>query len=414
MLDILIDIVYNNDMKDVNQNKKLLMRSYKYRLYPTKEQADRLQWILDRCRELYNAALQEREEAWKYAQKSVKYNDQQNDLPEIKRSIRPEYQEINAHVLTNVLNRLDKAFQAFFRRVKRGENPGFPRFQSYGRYDSFTYPDTKGLHVKYNADSTKKNGKLTLSKFGMVNICLHRQVQGAIKTITIKREGERWYAIFSCEIEQEVQYHPSEEAIGIDLGLLHFATLSTGETIGNPRYLRKAEHNLKRLQQSLSRKKRGSNRRKKAVKAVVRAYRGVGSRRRAFLHKASRDLVSKYQTIVFEDLAVANLVKRPKPKQDEKTGQYLPNGASAKAGLNKSINDAAWSQFVRMCIYKAAWAGGKVVQVDPKYTSQKCSGCGAIAKKALSERWHSCSCGCELDRDHNAAINILWLGLQVV
>ena len=208
--------------------------------------------------------------------------------------------------------------------------------------------------------------------------------------------------------------HPSEEAVGIDLGLLHFAPFSDGSTIENPRHLRQAENKLKKLQEALARKKRGSKRRRKAAQRVGKAHRHIRNQRRDFHHQAGRKLVTTYQTIVFEKLQPANMSKRPKPKQDEATGQYLPNGASAKAGLNKSILDADWGQFQQICESKAACAGSRVLFVSPKYTSQRCSGCGAMVQKALEERWHECSCGCSLDRDHNAARNILRLGLQAL
>jgi putative transposase len=213
---------------------------------------------------------------------------------------------------------------------------------------------------------------------------------------------------FVSEMEERV-LPESDEAVGIDLGLLHFATLSTGETIENPRYYRKGEKRLVKLQQALARKKRGSQRRKKAVKAVAKAQRKVRNQRADFLHKESRKLVNAYGLIVFEELQPATMSKRAKPKQDEH-GTYLPNGASAKSGLNKSIQDAGWGLFVQCCTYKAANAGRTVLQVNPRYTSQVCSGCGTVKKKALEERWHSCECGTELDRDHNAALNILRLG----
>ncbi len=203
----------------------------------------------------------------------------------------------------------------------------------------------------------------------------------------------------------------SYEDVGIDLGVSHFGALSTGDFIDNPRHYRRAEKRVKKLQEAVSRKKRGSHRRKKAVQAVAKAHRTIRNQRQDFLHKQSRILVNRYQVIVFEDLQTTNLIKRPKPKQNE-DGAYLPNGAAAKAGLNKSMSDAGWSHFVQLCTYKAAWAGRTLVHVDPKYTSQVCSGCGAIVKKDLSERWHSCECGTELDRDTNAAKNILKRGLQ--
>jgi IS605 OrfB family transposase len=392
------------------------IKAYKYRIYPHEATTEKLQWVLDRCRELYNAALSERRDAYKYVGKSIGVYEQKRDLVEIKEVIRPEYQEIASHVLQDVLFRLDEAFRAFFRRVKNGEKPGYPRFQGRNRYDSFTYPDGAGWKLEEQKRPADKKGmmrvNLHLSKLGTVKLHLHRDIAGTVKTLTIKREGEHWYSVFTCEIGKPEALPVSYEDVGIDLGVTHFGALSNGDFIDNPRYFRKAEKKLKKLQEALSRKKRGSHRRKKAVQAVAKAHQHVRNQRQDFLHKESRLLVKRYQIIACEDLPTTNLIKRPKPKQDEETGQYLPNGAAAKSGLNKSISDAGWSQFVQLCTYKAAWAGRTLVQVDPKYTSQICSGCGAMVKKTLEERWHSCACGCELDRDTNAAINILRTAYQ--
>ncbi len=185
----------------------------------------------------------------------------------------------------------------------------------------------------------------------------------------------------------------SYEDVGIDLGVSQLATLSNGEMIEHPRYYRQAKKMLERRQQALSRKKRGSHRRDKARKLVAKAHRKVANQRRDFLHKESHKLVNRYQVIVFEDIQTANLTRRPKVKQDETTGQYLPNGSAAKGGLNKSILDAGWGMFVQMCQVKAECAGRTLVKVNPKYTSQICSNCGTVRKKELSERWHSCDCG---------------------
>lgn len=376
-----------------------MLKAFKYRLYPTRQQRERLQWTVDRCRELYNAALQERRDAYRMAGKSISYYDQANQLPEIK-EVREEYKDIYSQVLQDVLRRADKTFQRFFERCKRGATPGYPRYKGKGQYDSFTYPQA-GFSLTHDH-------RVALSKIGSIKIKQHRSLEGKIKTCTIKREGEAWYVVFACEVQAE-KLPLSCEDVGIDLGVMRLATLSHGETVEHPRYLRKAEKRLQTAQQALSRKKMGSKRRKKAVKVVARLHCRVRNQRRDFLHKASRKLVERYQVIVFEELEAANLVKRPKPKQDE-NGKYLPNGASAKAGLNKSILDAGWATFVQFTQYKAASAGRCVLFVNPKYTSQVCSGCGTVKKKTLEERWHSCECGCELDRDHNAAINILRLG----
>ena len=374
-------------------------QAYTFRLYPTSVQVQALTWTVDRCRELYNAALQERRDAYRMVGKHITYYDQANQLPEIK-ELREEYQGIHSQVLQDVLRKVDKTFKAFFARCKRAATPGFPRYKGKGHFDSFTYPQ--------GGYSLTADNHVCLSKIGSIKIKLHREIKGTVKTCTIKREGEQWYVVFICEVEPEL-LEASDDAVGIDLGLLHFATLSTGETIENPRYYRRAERKLERLQQALSHKKRGSTRRRKAVKQVAKAHRKVANQRRDFLHKQSRKLVNVYGLIVFEDLQPANMSKRPKPKQDEK-GVYLPNGAAAKGGLNKSITDAGWGMFQKCCTYKAANAGRQVLFVNPKYTSQICSGCGAVVEKDLAERWHSCECGSELDRDHNAAVNILRLG----
>lgn len=394
-----------------------MRKSFKYRLCPTRQQMVTLQWTLDRTRELYNAALQERRDAYEVIKhrpdfydrparkqaiqaQNITYYSQANQLPDIKQD-REEYQDIHSQLVQDVLRRVDKAFTAFFRRCANGETPGYPRFQGRDRYDSFTYPQ--------GGYSLTADHRVTLSKVGSIKVKLHREVQGTIKTCTIKREGSHWYVVFSCEVE----LHPlpvSYEAVGIDLGITHLAALSDGTFIDNPRHYRKAEKKRATLQHSLARKTRGSHRRKKAVRAVASAHRKVRNQRADFLHKASRKLVNRYQVIVFEEVAPANMSKRAKPKQDEETGHYLPNGAAAKSGLNKSIVDAGWAMLVSMCIYKAANAGRTVLQVNPRYTSQVCSGCGTVKKKELSERWHSCECGTELDRDTNAALNILRLG----
>ncbi len=376
-------------------------KAFAYRIYPTKQQEQTLLKTLALCRELYNAALEERREAYKLQKKSINYYDQANQLPEIK-ELRPEYNDIHSQVLQDVLRRVKKAMDNFFRRVKQGEKAGYPRFKSYNRFDSFTYPQS-GFSLTHD-------NRICLSKIGEVMVKLHRPMEGTIKTCTIKREVDQWYIVFSCEVEETEPLPANNEVVGLDLGVLHFATLSTGETIENPRHFRRSQKQLEKLQQNLARRKKGSHRRAKARKAVAKLHRKIKNQRKDFLHKESRKLVNSYGTLVFEDLKTANITRRPKPQRDDTTGEYLPNGASVKAGLNKSILDAGWSQFQQYCTYKAESAGRAVLFVSPNYTSQMCSGCGQVRKKELSDRWHSCDCGAELDRDHNAAINIQRLG----
>jgi putative transposase len=383
------------------KDPNLRCRAYKFRLYPTKKQVGKLEWLLRRCKELYNAALQERRDAYKMCGVSVSYQMQAEQLPAIKK-LREEYQDIHSQVLQDVLRRLDKAFQAFFRRVMNGETPGYPRWKNGDRYHSITYPQG-GFELLHG-------NRLHLSKIGHIKIKLHREMKGKVKTCTIKREGDQWYAIVTCEYfhDAAMMFHPSEEEVGVDLGVKVFAVLSTGEAIENPRHLREEEAKIAAAYRKIHHRKKGSHRRHRAKKELARLYRKVRNRRCDFHHKQSRKLVEQYQIIVFEDLQIKNLTAAPKPKKDEETGAYLPNGAAAKAGLNTSILDAGWGSFVRLCSSKAEEAGATVVKVAPHFTTQICSGCGVVVPKDLSVRWHSCpDCGAELDRDHNAAINLL-------
>ena len=378
----------------------LRCKAYKFRLYPTHKQRGTLEWTLRRCREWYNAALQERREAYQLCGVSVSYQMQADQLPAIKR-LREEYQDIHSQVQQDVLRRLDKAMRAFLRRVANGEKPGYPRFKSSDRYDSLTYAQT-GFELI--------GKRLHLSKIGHIKINVHRALTGKVKTCTIKREGDQWYAVFTCEsvCDPTLTFHSSEEAVGVDLGVKCFAVLSTGEAIENPRFYRSAQEQIKEAHRKVARRKLHSHRRARAKRELSRAYRTVRNRRRDFLHKQAHTLTKRYRVLVFEDLPIANMTARPRPKHDEQTQTYLPNGAAAKGGLNKSILDAGWGQFVQICTRKAEEAGGSVVRVAAKDTTQQCSGCHRIVPKDLSVRWHSCPhCGTELDRDHNAAKNIL-------
>ena len=360
------------------------MKTYKYRLYPTKQQSEKLASTLESCRVLYNCALEQRKTAYKQFGISVNYNSQSDELKEIKKYF-PEYKQIYSQVLQNVLIRLNKAFQNFFRRVKFGDKPGYPRFKGYGWYDSFTYPQS-GFSL---SDNSKGYQRLKLSKIGNIKVKLHRCIKGTIKTCTIKREVDKWYVCFSCEVKPE--YLPkTNKSVGIDVGLEKFATLSNGTMVENPRFLRESEAKLKCEQRRLSRKKKGSNSRKKQRTKVAKIHHKIKNQRNDFLHKESNKLVNNYDTIVFEDLRIKNMVKNHK--------------------LAKSISDASWSKFIEYTTYKAESAGKKVILVNPQNTSQICSGCGLIVKKSLSVRTHMCSCGLVLDRDINAAINILRLG----
>jgi putative transposase len=314
------------------------------------------------------------------------------------------FQSIHSQVLQDTVRRVDKAFQNFFRRVQAGEKVGYPRFKSARRHDSFTYPQSG---FKLNSK------KLTLSKIGDVKIKLHRPIEGLvgltetfrmgvkptkkgkIKTLTIRRsrlrdpetgQADGWFACFSCEVP--VKPLPiTGKSVGVDVGIENFATTSDGEFFPTIKDLRKAEKKIKRLQREVARRKKGSKRRKKSVWRLKRAHLRVANKRRDTHHKVARKLIEKYDLIAIEDLSIGNMVKNHH--------------------LAKSISDAGWYSFSLILAAKAEEAGRKVVKVNPKFTSQVCSDCGAIVEKALSERWHSCECGCSLHRDMNAAINIL-------
>jgi putative transposase len=362
-----------------------MLKTFKYRIYPTKHQRKVLVNTLELCRWIYNETLSTRKNAWEQEQKSLSCYDTMKLLPEWKEQ-KPELKNVYGQVLQQVCTRVDLAFQAFFRRVKTGENPGYPRFKGYGRYDSFTYTQN-GFCLK--------NDGLHLSKIGTVKIKLHRNIQGKVKTLTIRRDNlGKWYACFSCEVDSN-PLPKSEKVTGIDVGLESFATLSNGEKISNPRFFKNSEKKLAKAQCKLSKAEKGTKERSKRRKVVAHIHQRVANQRQDFAHKLSRKLINEYGVIVFEKLNKQKMMKN----------HYLA----------KSIADAAWNQLIQYTTYKAEDAGRKVILVNPSGTSQCCSQCCAVVKKSLAVRTHSCPhCGLVLDRDENAALNILRLGLQAV
>ena len=385
--------------------------AYRYRIYPTKAQVCVLERTLGICRDVYNSLVHERTVLYETTAKSPGWAQQCRALPTWKKD-HPELCEVNAQVLQNVSKRVDLAFQSFFRRVKNGEEPGYPRLKGKGQYDSLTYPQFEGGFSFFQ-------GKLRLSKIGDVAINLHRRVEGniipiTIKTCTIRRTATgKWYACFSCEVEPEL-LPASDEEVGIDVGIKVFAALSNGEFIENPRFFRKDEKALAKAQRKFDKvkNKHRTKARRKAKKVIARIHERIRHRRHDFVHQTARRLVNRFGVIAVEAFQVENMMASPKAKPDpENEGQFLPNGASAKAGLNKSIADASWSMFRNVLTMKAESAGRKVVVVNPAYTSQMCSGCENIVKKTLDVRTHKCLvCGIALDRDTNAAVNIKALG----
>ena len=361
-----MSIIKGNNMKKT--------KSYKFRIYPTAVQAEEMQHTLNTCRFLYNDCLEDRKNAYDRTGKSVGYYDQQYELK--------NRDGINIHskVAQDVLRRLQKAHDNFFRRVKDGETPGYPRFQGYDRYNSFTYSQS-GFKIL-------DNSKLRLSKIGDIKLIQHREVEGKVKTVTVKRDGNQWYASFSTELKIDIEPVEIKEMTGIDVGIKELAVLSNGDEIPNIRITNNYEKRLSKVQRKLSRMKKGSNNRKKQVVKVQNVHRDIRNVRNDYLQKQSTILVNDYDLIAMEELQVKNMIKNHK--------------------LAKSIADVSWNKFKLMIKYKAEWAGKEVIFVDPRNTSKTCSECGYIQDMPLSERTYNClDCGLVLDRDHNAAINIL-------
>jgi putative transposase len=299
---------------------------------------------------------------------------------------KPELYEVYSQVLQEAVQRVDLAFKSFFRRVKAGEEPGYPRFKGRNWYDSLTYPQS---------GFTFNNGILHLSKIGDLTVWLHRKVEGTIKRLTIRRSlTGKWYVSFLVEDAPKIAVPDSEKAVGLDVGISNFAVLSDGTFVANQRYLSACEEKLAIAQSKKDKLPHRSPERQKAAKKVSHIYERLGNLRNNFAHQLSHQIVNDYGIICLEDIDIKNLIEK-------------------KPYMAKSILDASWNRFRTYITYKAASAGRKVVLVNPAYTSQMCSGCGTIVKKDLSERIHNCpKCGLVIDRDLNAAKNILRLGLQ--
>lgn len=365
-----------------------MLKTFKYRLYPNKQQLRLLNAQLEECGWLYNHLLEERKTAWEERQESVKLYDQQATLPALKIE-RPSLATVHSQALQNVAVRIDLAFQAFFRRVHGGgEKPGYPRFRGEGRYDSLTFPQVPtGCKLETEAK------RVRLTTVGQVKII--RPLEGIPKTATVTRSSTgKWYVCFSCECAVPTPLPPTGQQVGIDVGLKTFATWSTGEAVVNPRFFKTEEHELAKAQRNLATEEKGTPVHAHRRKVVARAYERTAWRRSDFAHQQSRRVVDLFDLIAVEDLEVNRMVHNH--------------------CLAKSIHDVAWSQYAAYLCVKAAWAGRKYVAVNPAYTSQNCSACGhRKTDLTLADRIYHCSCcGLVMDRDLNASLNILALGQQ--
>jgi putative transposase len=361
-----------------------MRRAFRYRLYPNRTQARALQALLIGARWLYNAALEQRRTEYQSHRRSIRYLDQAQEL-KAARDACETLSLLNYSACQDVLRRLDKAFTAFFRRCRTGESPGYPRFRGADRFDSVTFPK-HGDGIKLGLK------KLYVQSIGAVRIKLHRPVEGEIKTATLRREASgRWYVCLSCDDVPTRAYPPATSEVGIDVGLTSFATLSSGEQVSNPRWYRATEGRLGEAQRVLSAKRKSTSARRKARLRVTRLHEKAKEQRRDFQHKLAHRIVSENSLIAVEDLKPSDMLGR-------------------SSGLTKSILDAAWCAFLTILSAKAEEAGRTFVRVPPRGTSSTCSRCGTFRQKTLAERVHRCDCGLVIDRDVNAATNILALG----
>jgi putative transposase len=392
--------------KKTDKSESTLTYCYRYRIYPTNGQVSALENTFSMCRHLYNRSLAERKDAYEQTGKGIGYAQQQNALPALKKQ-KPWYKGVHSQVLQNTLQRLDGAYQRFFERVKAGEKPGFPKFKKRGQWSSITYPQYKGT----------PGALFPVPKIGMMRCVLHRDLpdQATIKTMTIAKEsGNRWFASFSFTLPfvPPALVNEPNTAIGIDLGCNDLYYGSDRSYVKAPKLYREAQANLKKLQRRFAKEKKQTPRWYKLLWALGKAHSRVARKRLDFLHKAANELLAKADILCCEDLRITHMTRRPRPKKDD-AGHYAPNGAAAKGGLNKSILDAGWGTFLDILTYKAKVLGKRIVRVPPAYTSQGCSNCATIVKKTLSQRTHQChACGYVAHRDHNAALNILRLGLE--
>ena len=367
------------DFRVVKPYNMIMLKSFRYRLYPSKSQKARLESVKETCRHFYNACLRERKDAYELHGKSITQYEQARKV-KFEKDTSPYADGIHSHILQVVVADLDKAFQAFFRRIKAGEKePGYPRFKGKNRFHSF---GLKELGNGFKIDGRR----LKLSGIGRIAVRWHREVEGKVKTCRITCKAGKWFVSFACEIEKPEPLLKTGQTIGVDVGLLCLATLSNGEKVENPRWYRRIQARLRVIQRTVSRRKMGGSNRRKAVRQFQRLMVKVANTRKDYLEKFTTDLIDRFDKIVLEDLRVA---------------------AMARGHFAKSILDAGWSYLVIRLTHKAENAGREIELVDPAYTSQDCCQCGQRHHLSLKDRWMSCECGNSRDRDHNAAINIL-------
>lgn len=336
--------------------------------------------VLNVCRHFYNMCLEDRKWSYQLEGRSVTKSEQEKMATRYRQTF-PQAKSVFSQTLQTVADDLDKAFKSFFRRVKAGEKPGYPRFKGRNRFHSFAFK-------QFGVGAKLDGRRLKLFGIGRVAVRWHRPIEGEIKTVRIVYKAGQWFACFACEVADKPELPKIGRYIGIDVGVSALITTSDGEKVEHPQFYRGGQKKLRKLQRSLARKQKGSKNRRKALLQVQRQQGHVKNQRSDFAHKLSYALVQNYDRIACEDLKIRNMVRNHH--------------------LSKSILDAGWGIFKQLLTSKAVDAGRQVVFVDPAYTSKCCSNCGTVFQDFdLSIRWVECACGLSLDRDHNAAINIL-------
>lgn len=355
-------------------------RTFQYRLYPTKEQREALQLQLDVTRNVYNMALEDRKLAWEFEQRHISRSDGYKFTSQYRKTFR-KARFVHSTVVQVAINDLDNAFNAFFRRLKAGETPGYPKFQSSKYWNSFGF-------AQYGNGCNIDGRRLKVFGIGRIRVRWHRPYEGSIKTCRIVRKAGRWFVNLVCDVLEPKSLPKTKRSIGLDMGINVLMMTSDGERIENPRWYRVAQAELRRKQRKVARAKKGSNNRKKRIQEVQRLHQHIQNQRKDFFDKLAHKLTLCYDVIAIEDLTITNMVKNHH--------------------LSKSILDAGWGYFKKRLLDKAIDTGKEVILVNPAYTSKTCSNCGKIFENlTLSDRWINCECGLSLDRDHNAAINIL-------
>lgn len=344
------------------------MLSLKFRMEASRTQSDAVVAMFGAFCDLYNAALQQRIEAYRRRGITLRYNDQALELKAV-READERLAEYSFSAEQQVLRRLNIAFTAFFKRCKEGKKPGFPRFKVKARFHSAMLRVGDGLVIK-------DGGVRIVGVPGAIKVRWHRHLPSKPASAIVTRQAGKWYIVFQCEIE--AAQRTNFDTVGIDVGLTALVAQSNGHTQPRPNFTKRGEKRLRRLSRALARSNKGSKRRRKRTAPLAKHHKHIANWRRDHAHKVSRRIVNRFGRIGVEDLNVKGLA----------------------AGMHaKHVNDAAWAQLVSMIGYKAVNAGGEIVYVDPRGTSQECPECGQVRPKTLKDRWHSCDCGAEMHRD---------------